>query len=81
MWECEGIEEVSTILILFQGPLRGTANLGELLEFSCTAPKKEGNSNLESMDMVSGVRNDSYSGWIGKQKTWFKPNFLFYFLN
>lgn len=58
------MKEVSTVLILFQGPLRGTANFGEALRVVFTAHRKEGNRNLESVSFESGVRNDSCGGWI-----------------
>lgn len=45
MRNCEGIKEVSTVLILFQGSLRGTASLGEAVRVLFTAPTKEGNRN------------------------------------
>ena len=41
MWKCERIKGVSTVLILFLGPLRGTASLGEALRVLFTAPMKE----------------------------------------
>lgn len=52
-------------MILFQGLPRGNANLGGAFQLSCSAPK-EGDRNLESVSLGSGVRDDSCGGWFGK---------------
>ena len=48
------------------------------LQFSCTAPKKEGNRNGESLSLGSVVRDDSSGGWIGEQNFFFNLAFFLF---
>lgn len=65
MWKCEGLEEVSSILILFQGILGRYCSLVVLLSGGRES------RNLKSVSLECGVRDVSSGRWIGKQSCFF----------
>lgn len=61
MWKQEGIEEVSTVLILFQRPLRENTNLGGITVWLyCSQEGRKQKWGV--LEFGSGVRDDSCGG-------------------